>query len=88
MYRQMVQTAAEHGWGDYRAAPTFQDDVMGAYFYNNHILRRFNEQLKDCIDPNGILAPGRGGIWPKNLRDERFVNNKRDTLRMKEGKEK
>ncbi|MFU9855279.1 hypothetical protein [Campylobacter coli] len=31
MYRQMVQTAAEHGWGDYRAAPTFQDDVMGAY---------------------------------------------------------
>ncbi|ENT9844973.1 chain B, Stru [Campylobacter coli] len=63
MYRQMVQTAAEHGWGDYRAA-------------------------KDCIDPNGILAPGRGGIWPKNLRDERFVNNKRDALRMKEGKEK
>ncbi|MFH5257462.1 chain B, Stru [Campylobacter coli] len=88
MYRQMVQTAAEHGWGDYRAAPTFQDDVMGAYFYNNHILRRFNEQLKDCIDPNGILAPSRGGIWPKNLRDERFVNNKRDALRMKEGKEK
>ncbi|ECK7706342.1 hypothetical protein ACLSML_000282 [Campylobacter coli] len=54
MYRQMVQTAAEHGWGDYRAVPTFQDDVMGAYSYNNHILRRFNEQLKDCIDPNGI----------------------------------
>lgn len=45
-------------------------------------------QLKDCIDPNGILAPGCGGIWPKNLRDERFVNNKRDALRMKEGKEK
>lgn len=44
-------------------------------------------QLKDCIDPNGILAPGRGGIWPKNLRHERFVNNKRDALRMKEGKE-
>lgn len=43
-------------------------------------------QLKDCIDPNGILAPGRGGIWPKNLRDERFVNNKRDALRMKKVK--
>lgn len=86
MYRKMVEIAAENGWGDYRAAPTFQDDVMGAYSYNNHILRRFNEQLKDCIDPNGILAPGRGGIWPKNLRDERFINNRRDALRMKEGK--
>ncbi|EDD2177452.1 hypothetical protein GAX06_08680 [Campylobacter coli] len=48
----------------------------------------FFRRHKDCIDPNGILAPGRGGIWPKNLRDERFVNNKRDALRMKEGKEK
>jgi len=32
------------------------------------MLRRFNETLKDAIDPNGILAPGRGGIWPRHLR--------------------
>ena len=43
MYRQIVQTAAEHGWGDYREATTLQDDVMGAYSCNSHILRRFNE---------------------------------------------
>lgn len=51
--------------GDYRAAPTFQNDVMGAYSFNNHALRRFHENLKDHLDPNGILAPSRGGIWPK-----------------------
>ena len=61
-YREMVKVAAQNGWGDYRVAPTFQDDVMNAYSFNGYILRRFSEQLKDCIDPNGILAPGRGGI--------------------------
>lgn len=82
-YRTMVKVAADNGWGDYRAAPTFQDDVMGAYSFNNHALRRFSEQLKDCIDPNGILAPGRGGIWGKAHANERFANNKRDEKALK-----
>lgn len=81
-YRAMVKTAADNGWGDYRAAPTFQDDVMATYSYNNHILRRFSEQLKDAIDPNGILAPGRGGIWGKDSRTQRFANNKLDEKRL------
>ncbi|MBR8464216.1 FAD-binding oxidoreductase [Campylobacter sp. faydin G-24] len=71
VYRKMVKVAAENGWGDYRAAPDFQDDVMDAYSHNDHILRKFSEQLKDSIDPNGILAPGRGGIWPAKLRAKR-----------------
>jgi len=71
VYRRMIEAAAQNGWGDYRSSPDFQDDVMGAYSFNNHILRSFCEELKDKIDPNGILAPGRGGIWPANQRDRR-----------------
>ncbi len=41
---------------------------MGQYSFNNHALRRFHEAIKDAIDPNGILAPGKSGIWPKHLR--------------------
>lgn len=67
----LISLAAEHGWADYRAAPYFQDPVADAYSFNNHVLRRFNEALKDAVDPNGILAPGRGGIWPKHLRKNR-----------------
>lgn len=77
VYRKMVEVAAANGWGDYRAAPTFQDDVMNTYSFNNHILRRFIEQLKDTIDPNGIIAPGRGGIWPKYARDSREKGGKK-----------
>jgi len=63
-----VTVAAEHGWGDYRAAPIYQDAVADTYSFNNHALRRFHEQLKDAIDPEGIIAPGRGGIWPRRFR--------------------
>jgi 4-cresol dehydrogenase (hydroxylating) len=66
--RALLVKAAEHGWGEYRAAPYFQDDVAEHYSFNDHALRRFNETIKDAVDPNGILAPGRGGIWPKHLR--------------------
>jgi 4-cresol dehydrogenase (hydroxylating) len=69
--KKLITLAAEHGWADYRAAPYFQDAVADVYSFNNHVLRRFNEVLKDAVDPNGILAPGRGGIWPKRLRKDR-----------------
>jgi len=67
--RMLIAKAAEHGWGEYRAAPFLQDTVADAYSFNNHALRRFNETLKDAADPNGILAPGRGGIWPRQYRE-------------------
>ncbi len=56
---------------NHRAAPYFQDAVAEQYSFNDHALRRFNETIKDAVDPNGILAPGRGGIWPKHLRGNR-----------------
>ncbi|HEY8519126.1 MAG TPA: FAD-binding oxidoreductase [Gammaproteobacteria bacterium] len=70
-FERLVQIAAEHGWGEYRTPPAFQEAVMNAYSFNNHALRRFHETLKDAIDPNGILAAGRYGIWPRHLRHMR-----------------
>ena len=69
--KTLLGVAGEHGWAEYRAAPFFQDVAADAYSFNNHALRRFNETLKDAVDPNGILAPGRGGIWPKHFRKDR-----------------
>ncbi|MCC6201840.1 MAG: FAD-binding oxidoreductase [Gammaproteobacteria bacterium] len=69
-YRKLVAIAAEHCWGEYRTAPAFQDAVMATYSFNEHALLRFHETIKDAIDPNGILAPGRYGIWPKHLRQQ------------------
>lgn len=67
-YRAMLDIAAQHGWGEYRCHPEFQDQAMRLFSYNNNSLLRLHETIKDAIDPKGILSPGRYGIWPKNLR--------------------
>jgi hypothetical protein len=68
-FKKLIQVAADHGWGEYRTAPAFQDAIMNTYSYNNHALLHFHETVKDAIDPNGILSAGRYGIWPKHVRE-------------------
>ena len=36
-----------------------------------HALRRLNERVKNALDPAGILAPGKSGIWPSAHARER-----------------
>ena len=69
-FTRLANEGAARGWGEYRTPPIFQDLIMGHYSFNNHQLRRFSETLKDAIDPNGIISAGRGGVWPKHLRDK------------------
>ena len=71
MLELVLDVNAKNGWCEYRAEPLMQDKVAEYYGFNNHELRRFNEALKDAVDPNGILSPGRGGIWPKAFRSLR-----------------
>lgn len=69
LLRRLIEVAAAEGWGEYRAAPALQDYIRGFYNYNGNSLLRLSELIKDSLDPNGILAAGRYGIWPKHLRD-------------------
>jgi 4-cresol dehydrogenase (hydroxylating) len=68
IFKELVEVAAQHGWGEYRTSPAFYDHIMDTYSFNDHALRRFHETVKDAVDPNGILSAGRYGIWPKHLR--------------------
>jgi 4-cresol dehydrogenase (hydroxylating) flavoprotein subunit len=69
--KALVAEAGKAGYGEYRAHLEVMDLVAEQYAFNDHALRRFNERLKDALDPDGILSPGKQGIWPKAMRQAR-----------------
>jgi 4-cresol dehydrogenase (hydroxylating) len=64
LFSDLIATAAKNGWGEYRTHTLWYDEVARTYDFNNGALRRWNERVKDAVDPNGIIAPGKMGIWP------------------------
>ncbi len=71
MYERICDVASANGWGIYRTHIAFMDKVLAHYSWGDHALSRLHATLKDALDPNGILSPGRYGIWPKRLRETR-----------------
>lgn len=63
--RTLVKEWKARGWSVFRTHVGLMDQVADAYDFNNGALWKMHEEIHDTLDPNGILAPGRGGVWPK-----------------------
>jgi 4-cresol dehydrogenase (hydroxylating) len=51
------------------------DVAAEQYSFGDHAYLRFVERIKDAVDPNGILSPGKQGIWPRALREARAAES-------------
>jgi len=70
LFRELMADAKARGFGEYRSHLSYMEDVAQTYDFNGGSLHRLNEWMKDAIDPNGILAPGKQGIWPTRFREK------------------
>ncbi|EPE10867.1 aryl-alcohol oxidase vanillyl-alcohol oxidase [Ophiostoma piceae UAMH 11346] len=70
LMRAMIAACAAHGFGEYRTHLLFADQVARTYSWGGQALLKFHETVKDAFDPNGVLAPGRNGVWPRSYRGE------------------
>jgi 4-cresol dehydrogenase (hydroxylating) len=68
LFDDLVKDAAEAGYGEYRTHLGWMDQVAATFDFNDHALMRLNERIKNALDPNGIIAPGKQGVWPAAYR--------------------
>ncbi|KAI1374334.1 putative vanilly-alcohol oxidase [Hypoxylon crocopeplum] len=73
IFHRLFEEGSKRGFAKYRAHLNHMDINAELFDFNNHAYRRFIETLKECLDPNGILSPGKMGIWPQRLKYLRQV---------------
>ncbi len=65
LIRELVAAGAERGYAVYRTHLTNMDAVAATYDFNDGALGDLLREIKQVVDPRGILSPGRSGIWPR-----------------------
>jgi 4-cresol dehydrogenase (hydroxylating) flavoprotein subunit len=59
-FTELLDEFTKAGYGTYRVNTAFMDKVADSY---GPVKRRVNQTIKRALDPNGIIAPGKSGIW-------------------------
>ena len=73
----LLNTAAQAGYGEYRSHLDTMDLAQSHFSFNDNAYLRFVEKIKDIADPNGVLSPGKQGIWPRHMREQEVAGETR-----------
>ncbi|KAJ5266491.1 hypothetical protein N7478_009299 [Penicillium angulare] len=61
--KNLLHDGREQGHMEYRTNVRFMDQIAGKLDCNGFTFKKFTERLKDMLEPNGVLSPGKSGIW-------------------------
>lgn len=64
LIKTLIRDAGAAAYGQYRTHLSYIDLAAAQYDFNDHALMRLSNTIKTALDPNGILSPGKQGIWP------------------------
>lgn len=70
LFNRLIKDAKDAGYGEYRTHLGWMDSVADTFDFNNHAMGRLNQKVKDALDPVGILAPGKQGVWPSVFKNQ------------------
>jgi 4-cresol dehydrogenase (hydroxylating) len=71
LFSALVADAKAAGYGEYRTHLSWMDEVAATFDFNDHAQLRLYEKIKDALDPNGVIAPGKQGVWPAAYREQK-----------------
>lgn len=71
LMRALMSDARAAGYGVYRSHLAWMDFAAAQYSFNDGALLRLAETIKDALDPQGVLSPGKQGVWPRAWRNAR-----------------
>jgi 4-cresol dehydrogenase (hydroxylating) len=68
LFEALIADTHAAGFGEYRTHLDYMDAVAATFDFNDHALLRLTQTVKDALDPAGIIAPGKQGVWPRRFR--------------------
>ncbi|GKT52159.1 vegetative incompatibility protein HET-E-1 [Colletotrichum spaethianum] len=74
--RTLIKEWKYRGWSMFRTHVGLMDQVADANDFNNGALWKMHEKIHNALDPNGIMAPGRGGVWPSSYDKDEWMMGK------------
>ena len=80
LYTRLLDAARARGYAPYRSHVDYMDRIADGFDFNDHAALRFQERLKDAIDPRGIIAPGKQGVWPARFRASRSSSREEEYI--------
>ncbi len=70
LYKNLLEDAVQQGYSEYRTHIDYMDAIASHFDFNKGALRKYVQVLKDTFDPNGVISPGKSGIWNSSVLDK------------------